>query len=73
MGNHLFHHEVTKLKQRDDKSWRIKITDLASGQRKTYQICFIGAGSLLFSKSDVFWKGKKDTADSQLCRIAEVY
>jgi malate dehydrogenase (quinone) len=41
-----FHHEVTKLKQRDDKSWRIKITDLASGQKKkTYpKFVFIGAG-----------------------------
>ena len=41
-----FHHEVTKLKQRDDKSWRIKITDLASGQKKkSYpKFVFIGAG-----------------------------
>ncbi len=29
-----FHHEVQKLKQREDKSWRIKITDLATGQKK---------------------------------------
>jgi len=41
-----FHHEVTKLKQRDDKSWRIKITDLASGQKKKAypKFVFIGAG-----------------------------
>ena len=41
-----FHHEVTRLKQRDDKSWRIKITDLASGQKKkSYpKFVFIGAG-----------------------------
>ena len=41
-----FHHEVTRLKQRDDKSWRIKITDLASGhKKKTYpKFVFIGAG-----------------------------
>ena len=41
-----FNHEVQKLKQRDDKSWRIKITDLATGQkRKAYtKFVFIGAG-----------------------------
>ncbi|GGF17038.1 malate:quinone oxidoreductase [Flavobacterium limi] len=41
-----FNHEVKKLKQRDDKSWRIKITDLGSGQkRKAYtKFVFIGAG-----------------------------
>ncbi|HEX9150775.1 MAG TPA: malate:quinone oxidoreductase [Flavobacterium sp.] len=41
-----FHHEVKKLKQREDKSWRIKITDLATGQkRKAYtKFVFIGAG-----------------------------
>jgi malate dehydrogenase (quinone) len=53
-----FHHEVRKLKQREDKSWRIKITDLASGQkRKAYtKFVFIGAGggSLpLLEKADV--------------------
>lgn len=53
-----FHHEVQKLKQREDKSWRIKITDLASGQkRKAYtKFVFIGAGggSLpLLEKADV--------------------
>ena len=53
-----FNHEVQKLKQRDDKSWRIKITDLASGQkRKAYtKFVFIGAGggSLpLLEKADV--------------------
>ncbi|WP_366184503.1 malate:quinone oxidoreductase [Flavobacterium ovatum] len=41
-----FNHEVRKLKQRDDKSWRIKITDLSTGQkRKAYtKFVFIGAG-----------------------------
>ena len=41
-----FNHEVRKIKQRDDKTWRIKITDLASGQkRKAYtKFVFIGAG-----------------------------
>lgn len=41
-----FNHEVRKLKQREDKSWRIKITDLATGQkRKVYtKFVFIGAG-----------------------------
>ncbi|TRX02770.1 malate:quinone oxidoreductase [Flavobacterium gawalongense] len=41
-----FHHEVKKMRQREDKSWRIKITDLASGQkRKAYtKFVFIGAG-----------------------------
>ena len=53
-----FHHEVKNLKQRDDKSWRIKITDLATGQkRKAYtKFVFIGAGggSLpLLEKADV--------------------
>jgi malate dehydrogenase (quinone) len=53
-----FHHEVQKIKQREDKTWRIKITDLASGQkRKVYtKFVFIGAGggSLpLLEKADV--------------------
>ncbi|TRX41377.1 malate:quinone oxidoreductase [Flavobacterium restrictum] len=41
-----FNHEVQKLKQREDKSWRIKIVDLATGQkRKVYtKFVFIGAG-----------------------------
>lgn len=41
-----FNHEVQKLRQRQDKSWRIKITDLATGQkRKAYtKFVFIGAG-----------------------------
>ncbi|MDI5897309.1 malate:quinone oxidoreductase [Flavobacterium yafengii] len=41
-----FNHEVQKLRQREDKSWRIKITDLATGQkRKAYtKFVFIGAG-----------------------------
>jgi malate dehydrogenase (quinone) len=53
-----FNHEVQKLKQREDKTWRIKITDLATGQkRKSYtKFVFIGAGggSLpLLEKADV--------------------
>ncbi len=53
-----FHHEVRKLKQRDDKSWRIKITDLASGQKKKAYTKFVfigaGGGSLpLLEKADV--------------------
>ncbi|MDN3673901.1 malate:quinone oxidoreductase [Flavobacterium branchiarum] len=41
-----FNHEVKKLKQREDKTWRIKITDLATGQtKKVYtKFVFIGAG-----------------------------
>lgn len=41
-----FNHEVQKLKQRTDKSWKINITDLATGQkRKAYtKFVFIGAG-----------------------------
>jgi malate dehydrogenase (quinone) len=30
-----FNHEVRTLKQRKDKTWRIKITDLATGQKKS--------------------------------------
>ena len=53
-----FNHEVQTLKQRKDKTWRIKITDLATGQkRKVYtKFVFIGAGggSLpLLEKADV--------------------
>ncbi|AWG23459.1 malate:quinone oxidoreductase [Flavobacterium faecale] len=53
-----FHCEVRDLKQRDDKSWRIKITDLATDQkRKAYtKFVFIGAGggSLpLLEKADI--------------------
>jgi malate dehydrogenase (quinone) len=53
-----FNHEVRTLKQRKDKTWRIKITDLATGQkRKVYtKFVFIGAGggSLpLLEKADV--------------------
>lgn len=41
-----FHHEVRKLKQLDDKTWRVKVTDLATGQKsKAYtKFVFIGAG-----------------------------
>ncbi|MCW2119243.1 malate:quinone oxidoreductase [Flavobacterium sp. 7A] len=53
-----FHCEVRDLKQRGDKSWRIKITDLATNQkRKAYtKFVFIGAGggSLpLLEKADI--------------------
>jgi malate dehydrogenase (quinone) len=53
-----FHHEVKKLKQRDDKTWRIKVTDLATDEkRKVYtKFVFIGAGggSLpLLEKADI--------------------
>ncbi|WP_029596558.1 malate:quinone oxidoreductase [Flavobacterium sp. ACAM 123] len=53
-----FNHEVQKLSQRKDKTWRIKISDLATGQkRKVYtKFVFIGAGggSLpLLEKADV--------------------
>lgn len=53
-----FNHEVQKLKQREDKSWRIKITDLASGQKKKVYTKFVfigaGGGSLpLLEKADV--------------------
>jgi malate dehydrogenase (quinone) len=56
--NMYFHHEVKKLKQREDKSWRIKITDLGTGgTRKAYtKFVFIGAGggSLpLLEKADI--------------------
>jgi malate dehydrogenase (quinone) len=41
-----FNHEVRKLRQRDDKTWRIKTVNLATGQiRKAYtKFVFIGAG-----------------------------
>ena len=53
-----FHHEVQKLKQREDKSGRIKITDLATGQKKKAYTKFVfigaGGGSLpLLEKADV--------------------
>lgn len=53
-----FNHEVRKMKQREDKSWRIKITDLASGQKKKVYTKFVfigaGGGSLpLLEKADV--------------------
>lgn len=53
-----FHHEVQKLKQREDKSWRMKITDLATGQKKKAYTKFVfigaGGGSLpLLEKADV--------------------
>ena len=53
-----FNHEVQKMKQLDDKTWRIKVKDLATGQKKKVytQFVFIGAGggSLpLLEKADV--------------------
>ncbi len=53
-----YNHEVRKIKRRDDAKWRLKITDLASGQKmKVYtKFLFIGAGggSLpLLEKADV--------------------
>ncbi|MEO8254732.1 MAG: malate:quinone oxidoreductase [Flavobacterium sp.] len=44
--NMYFHNEVQKLRQLEDKSWRIKITDLGTGEkRKAYtKFVFIGAG-----------------------------
>lgn len=41
-----FNHEVKKMRQREDKSWRIKVTDLATGEKiKVYsKFVFIGAG-----------------------------
>ncbi|HJR99796.1 MAG TPA: malate:quinone oxidoreductase [Flavobacterium sp.] len=56
--NMYFNHDVKKLRQREDKSWRIKIQNLADGQiRKAYtKFVFIGAGggSLpLLEKADI--------------------
>ncbi|KDN56324.1 malate:quinone oxidoreductase [Flavobacterium seoulense] len=56
--NMYFNHEVRKLRQREDKSWRIKITNLGNGEkRKAYtKFVFIGAGggSLpLLEKADI--------------------
>ena len=53
-----FHHEVRKLKQLDDKTWRIKVKDLATGEKSKVftKFVFIGAGggSLpLLEKADV--------------------
>lgn len=41
-----YSHEVKKLKQREDKTWRIKITDLITEQKKKVytKFVFIGAG-----------------------------
>ncbi|MBA0883697.1 malate:quinone oxidoreductase [Flavobacterium undicola] len=56
--NMYFNHEVRKLRQREDKSWRIKVIDLGTGEkRKAYtKFVFIGAGggSLpLLEKADI--------------------
>tara|TARA_R110000868_G_scaffold347089_1_gene608190 strand:+ start:1048 stop:2547 length:1500 start_codon:yes stop_codon:yes gene_type:complete len=53
-----YNHEVRKIKRRDDAKWRLKITDLVTGQKmKVYtKFLFIGAGggSLpLLEKADV--------------------
>jgi malate dehydrogenase (quinone) len=41
-----FNHEVRKMKQRDDKTWRIKVKDLTTGEKKKVytKFVFIGAG-----------------------------
>ena len=53
-----FNHEVRKLKQQSDGSWRIKVKDRSSGdKRKVYtRFVFIGAGGgslALLEKSDI--------------------
>jgi malate dehydrogenase (quinone) len=56
-----FHHEVQKLKQREDKTWRIKVTDLASGQKEKYILnsCLLaGGGSLPLLEKPMFLKEK---------------
>ncbi len=53
-----YNHEVRKIKQKEDKAWRLKIKDLASDKKiKTKsKFVFIGAGGgslLLLEKADV--------------------
>ena len=53
-----FHNEVRKIKKRDDGSWRLKVTDLSSNQKKKIYTKFVfigaGGGSLpLLEKADV--------------------
>jgi malate dehydrogenase (quinone) len=49
-----FHHEVQKLKQREDKTWRIKVTDLLQARkRKVYTkiVYWCSGGRCLYWKS----------------------
>lgn len=53
-----FNHEVTKLKKKPDGKWRLKITDLTTGQKKKVYtpFVFIGAGGgslLLLEKANI--------------------
>ena len=53
-----FHHEVYDLKKRDDGKWRIKVKDLATGEKKKVYtpFVFIGAGGgslLLLEKANI--------------------
>ena len=53
-----YNHEVKKIKQKDDKSWKLKIKDLANNDKIkiTSKFVFIGAGGgslLLLEKADV--------------------
>jgi malate dehydrogenase (quinone) len=56
-----FHHEVQKLKQREDKTWRIKVTDLASGQKEKY----ILNSCLLVEWRFVAFTGKADVPEGK--------
>ena len=53
-----FHHEVYDLKKRDDGKWRIKVKDIATGEKKKIYtpFVFIGAGGgslLLLEKANI--------------------
>lgn len=53
-----YNHEVKKIKQQDDKSWKLKIKDLVKDEkiRTSSKFVFIGAGGgslLLLEKADV--------------------
>jgi malate dehydrogenase (quinone) len=53
-----FHNEVRKINKREDGRWRLKVTDLSSGQKKKIYTKFVfigaGGGSLpLLEKADV--------------------
>jgi len=53
-----FNHEVRKISKREDGRWRLKVTDLSSGQKKKIYTKFVfigaGGGSLpLLEKADV--------------------
>ncbi|WP_310555665.1 malate:quinone oxidoreductase [Flavobacterium sp.] len=53
-----FHHEVYDLKKRDDGKWRIKVKDIATGEKKKIYtpFTFIGAGGgslLLLEKANI--------------------